>query len=244
MLWILLLSIEVCATHLRKAWEQLTPELCGYIALSCSFALALNFLGTFVPQQPISFRAPVKLPCATDRHWRSTSFKSHVKLGFNGATHKAPARSVLLWLVGGFKCFWSSLIFGIMIPNSFYCSGDWNHFLARKSQNNEDFLEALHDLGASAQQIVGKSCAQWSNVSDFMFDHWKQLWGWTPFAWHRYQLPFWENIFQSWWCWEVLSFLGLLRKLPHSMRTEFLWNWGTSNPMAYDYHHFAHLKVI
>eukprot|EP00434_Breviolum_minutum_P017183 symbB.v1.2.015168.t1/scaffold1126.1/size136452/9 len=31
----------------QKAWEQLTPELCGYIALSCSFALALNFLGTF-----------------------------------------------------------------------------------------------------------------------------------------------------------------------------------------------------
>eukprot|EP00435_Cladocopium_sp_Y103_P053328 s859_g17.t1 len=31
----------------QKAWEQLTPELCGYIAMSCSFALALNFLGTF-----------------------------------------------------------------------------------------------------------------------------------------------------------------------------------------------------
>eukprot|EP00913_Durusdinium_trenchii_P030233 g28324.t1 len=31
----------------REAWNQLTPELGGYIALSCSFALALNFLGTF-----------------------------------------------------------------------------------------------------------------------------------------------------------------------------------------------------
>lgn len=31
----------------QEAWNQLTPELGGYIALSCSFALALNFLGTF-----------------------------------------------------------------------------------------------------------------------------------------------------------------------------------------------------
>ena len=37
----------MCPVSIRKAWEQLTPQLCGYIALSCSFALALNFLGTF-----------------------------------------------------------------------------------------------------------------------------------------------------------------------------------------------------
>ena len=40
---------EMDSAWLREAWEQLTPELCGYIGLSCSFALALNFLGTFVP---------------------------------------------------------------------------------------------------------------------------------------------------------------------------------------------------
>lgn len=31
---------------LRKAWKELTPELCGCIMLSCCFAVALNFLGT------------------------------------------------------------------------------------------------------------------------------------------------------------------------------------------------------
>ncbi|CAJ1372990.1 unnamed protein product [Effrenium voratum] len=33
----------------QQAWEQLTPQLAGFVALSCAFALALNFLGTFAP---------------------------------------------------------------------------------------------------------------------------------------------------------------------------------------------------
>ena len=100
----------------RKAWEQLTPELCGYIALSCSFALALNFLGTFVSHLHLVFPFPpqkgVKINqlqyCFCRPSWRSKS-NQQLHTSFDVSVGKAV-----------------------------------------------DFTQALHDLGASAQQIVGK----------------------------------------------------------------------------------------
>lgn len=99
----------------RKAWEQLTPELCGYIALSCSFALALNFLGTFASHLHLVFhfnRKKVKINqlqhCFCRPSWRSKS-NQQLHTSFDVSVGKAV-----------------------------------------------DFTQALHDLGASAQQIVGK----------------------------------------------------------------------------------------